>query len=79
MLRQWLKASALSIAYHPMVWPLYFFPRIIFGNGEELNDTMRTELTELRKEFLQVFPGDTQEARSCCSGFLSRMMKNHHP
>ena len=58
MQRQWLKATALSIAYHPMVGPLYFFPRIIFGNGEGLNDTMRTELTELRKEFLQIFPGD---------------------
>jgi len=58
MQRQWLKASDLSIAYHPMAGPLYFFPRIIFGDREGLDDSMSTELTELRKEFMQVFPGD---------------------
>jgi len=41
-----------------MAGPLYFFPRIIFGDREGLDDSMSTELTELRKEFMQVFPGD---------------------
>lgn len=58
MERQWLKAAELSVAYHPMVAPLYFFPRIIFGNGEGLNNDMQQELKELRKDFLSIFPGN---------------------
>lgn len=58
MERQWLKATELSVAYHPMVAPLYFFPRIIFGKGEGLSKEMQEELTELRKTFLNIFPGD---------------------
>jgi molybdopterin/thiamine biosynthesis adenylyltransferase/nitroreductase len=56
--RQWLKATELSVAYHPMVGPLYFFPRIVFGNGETLTDVMKEELAQLRKDFLEIFPGD---------------------
>ncbi|MBV9962155.1 MAG: hypothetical protein JO072_07900, partial [Parafilimonas sp.] len=58
MERQWLKATELKIAYHPMVAPLYFFPKIIFGNGEGLDEQMITELKLLRKQFLEIFPGD---------------------
>ena len=41
-----------------MVAPLYFFPRIIYGNGEGLTIEMQQELKELRKDFLNIFPGN---------------------
>ncbi len=58
MQRQWLKATQLGYAYHPMVVPLYLFYRLIFGDGEGLNETTITELKGLRKQFMELFPGD---------------------
>ncbi len=58
--RQWLKATALGYAYHPMVVPLYLFYRTVFGNGEGLNLNTFKEVNDLHKRFLQVFPGNEQ-------------------
>ncbi len=58
MQRQWLKSTQLGYAYHPMVVPLYLFYRTIFGNGEGLSLNTFNEVNDLRKRFLQIFPGD---------------------
>ena len=56
--RQWLTATQLGYFYHPMVVPLYLFYRLVFGNGEGLNDISITELQNLRKQFMELFPGE---------------------
>lgn len=56
--RQWLKTTALGYAYHPMIAPLYLFPRVLVGNGEGLDALAVEELKTLREEFMQLFPGD---------------------
>ena len=58
MQRQWLKSTQLGYAYHPMVVPLYLFYRTIFGNGEGVSLNTFNEVNDLRKRFLQIFPGD---------------------
>ncbi len=56
--KQWLKATQLQLACQPMIAPLYLFPRIVFGNGEGLPDFMIHELIELRRRFMEIFPGN---------------------
>ena len=58
MQRQWLKTTQLGYAYHPMVIPLYLFYRLILGDGEGLQEKEIEEIKELRKQFMEVFPGD---------------------
>jgi len=58
MQRQWLKATQLGYAYHPMVVPLYLFYRTVFGDGEGLSLNTFNEVNDLRKRFLQIFPGN---------------------
>lgn len=62
--RQWLKATELGMAYQPLIAPLYLFPRVTFGNGEGLSNTMVEELIELRKRFLNIFPGDDKRGEA---------------
>ncbi|CAN5402506.1 Rv1355c family protein [soil metagenome] len=69
--RQWLKSAALGYAYQPIIAPLYLFPRIIFGNGEGLSDIMINELLKLRKNFMEIFPGDDNRGEV----FLFRIFK----
>jgi hypothetical protein len=38
--------------------PLYLFYRTVFGNGEGLSLNTFNEVNDLRKRFLQIFPGD---------------------
>ena len=71
MQKQWLTATKLGYAYHPMIMPLYLFPRITFGNGEGLNDFMVQELIELRKQFMELFPGNVERGEV----FLFRIFK----
>ena len=56
--RQWLMSTKLGYAYHPMVVPLYLFYRLVFGNGEDLNEATISELKSLRKQFMKLFPGE---------------------
>lgn len=58
MQRQWLKSTQLGYAYHPMVVPLYLFYRSVFGNGEGFSLNTFKEVNDLRKRFLQIFPGN---------------------
>src|SRR5690606_21337330 len=51
MERFWLKATALNLAVHPLISPLYLFSRILHGNGEGLDPKSIKELTALREEF----------------------------
>jgi molybdopterin/thiamine biosynthesis adenylyltransferase len=54
MERFWLGATNLNIAVHPVISPLYIFPRIVYGNGEGLTEQNKAELAFLRERFLNV-------------------------
>lgn len=69
--KQWLKATQLGYAYQPLISPLYFFPRIVFGNGEGLEKIVINELSELRNSFMKIFPGDETRGEV----FLFRIFK----
>ena len=69
--RQWLKATELGYAYHPLLIPIYLFPRIIFGGGEGLTANVISELKNLRERFMQMFPGDEKRGEV----FLFRIFK----
>ena len=62
--RQWLMATKLGYAYHPMVVPLYLFYRVIFGKGEGLNETTFAEIQILRQVFMELFPGEEKKRRN---------------
>ncbi|ADY53885.1 UBA/THIF-type NAD/FAD binding protein [Pseudopedobacter saltans DSM 12145] len=47
----WLKATTLGLAVHPLISPLYIFPRVIHGKGEGLNQKNIAELELLREDF----------------------------
>jgi len=51
MERLWLGATNLNIAVHPLISPLYIFPRVVYGNGAGLTDQNVAELKELIKKF----------------------------
>ncbi|MEO5999620.1 MAG: Rv1355c family protein [Chitinophagaceae bacterium] len=51
MERFWLLATNLNIAVHPLISPLYIFPRIDYGNGEGLSPQNISELKYLMKKF----------------------------
>lgn len=53
--RLWLAAEQHDLAVHPVISPLYFFPRLILGNGEGLSQENIEELKKLRKEFKEIF------------------------
>jgi nitroreductase len=54
MERFWLEATRLNIAVHPVISPLYIFPRVLKGNGEALTEENINELKGLRKKFLEI-------------------------
>lgn len=55
MERLWIKANQMNVALHPLIAPLYLFPRILHGKGEGLDSKMIDELWKLRAEFLEIF------------------------
>jgi len=54
MERLWLGATNLHIAVHPLISPLYIFPRVVYGNGAGLTDQNIAELKELIKKFAAI-------------------------
>jgi molybdopterin/thiamine biosynthesis adenylyltransferase/nitroreductase len=54
MERLWLAATGLGLAIHPLISPLYIFPRIVYGNGEGIDPKFVPQLKELRKKFCAV-------------------------
>jgi len=54
MERFWLAATNLNIAVHPVISPLYIFPRIVHGNGEGLTEQNIDELKGLREKFISI-------------------------
>jgi len=61
MERFWLAATNLNIAVHPLISPLYIFPRIDHGNGEGLSDQNISELKLVKENFKAItHMGDNQ-------------------
>lgn len=54
--RVWLYATKLGLALHPLIAPLYFFPRVLYGGGEGLSTQDADKIGELRKRFLEIVP-----------------------
>lgn len=54
MERFWLVATNLGIAVHPVISPLYIFPRVFWGNGEGLTADNIEELKKLRQKFIGI-------------------------
>jgi hypothetical protein len=54
MERFWLAATDLGLAVHPLISPLYLFPRIVYGNGEGIDPKFVPALRDLRKKFCQL-------------------------
>jgi molybdopterin/thiamine biosynthesis adenylyltransferase len=51
--RLWLKATMEEVAVHPLIAPLYLFPRMVYGKGVGLSEEKLGELQRLRKDFLE--------------------------
>ncbi|WP_345951379.1 Rv1355c family protein [Mucilaginibacter sp. PAMB04274] len=62
MERFWLAATQLNIAVHPVISPLYIFPRIVYGNGEGLSEQNQQELQQLRERFIALTGIDNNQA-----------------
>ncbi len=58
--RQWLKATELGYVLQPLMMPLYLFYRNVFGAGEDLGIPVNKEVHDLRRRFLQIFPGSNE-------------------
>jgi len=54
MERLWLAATDLGLAVHPLISPLYLFPRIVYGNGEGIDPKFVPVLRDLRKRFCEL-------------------------
>ncbi|HZY35978.1 MAG TPA: Rv1355c family protein [Mucilaginibacter sp.] len=54
MERLWLAATNLGLAIHPLISPLYLFPRVVYGNGEGLDPKFVPVLRDLRKKFCEI-------------------------
>jgi molybdopterin/thiamine biosynthesis adenylyltransferase/nitroreductase len=54
MERFWLAATDLGLAIHPLISPLYIFPRIVYGNGEGIDPKFVPVLRDLRKKFCEL-------------------------
>lgn len=54
MERLWLAATGLKLSIHPLISPLYFFPRILHGKGEGLSSKNIEELKGLRTKFQKI-------------------------
>lgn len=54
MERFWLAATNLGLAVHPLISPLYLFPRVVYGNGEGLDPKFVPFLRDLRKKFCDI-------------------------
>lgn len=63
MERLWLASEKFGVALHPVISPLYIFPRILQGNGEALTAADITILKRLRTDFVTLFDirGDLAE------------------
>jgi molybdopterin/thiamine biosynthesis adenylyltransferase len=54
MERFWLAATNLNLAVHPLISPLYLFPRILHADSEGLSEKDAIELAALRDKFLKL-------------------------
>jgi molybdopterin/thiamine biosynthesis adenylyltransferase len=54
MERFWLAATELGLAVHPLISPLYLFPRVVYGNGEGIDPKFVPVLRDLRKKFCEL-------------------------
>ncbi len=54
MERFWLGATNEGIAVHPVISPLYIFPRVLLGGGEGLTPDNVEELKVLREKFMAI-------------------------
>lgn len=69
MERFWLRATNLGLAVHPLISPLYLFPRMLHSDGEGLTENNISELKFLRQKFHHIF--NTKD--ECAEVFLCKI------
>jgi len=57
----WIDACQHGVSFHPMLSPVFFFNRLIHGNGEALNSKEIQLLQLLRAQFLPIFSLNEQQ------------------
>lgn len=62
MQRLWLQATQLGYSLHPLISPLYLFPRLLKGNGAGLDRKEIEKLKNLRSDFERIVPLNENEA-----------------
>ncbi len=72
--RLWLKSTIEKIAVHPLIAPLYIFPRLVYGNAEGLSIKDIEHLNGLRKTFLDLW--DLPEGKG--EIFMFKLFKTAH-
>lgn len=75
MERLWLEATRLGLAVHPMISPLYLFPRVLHANDEGISEQNAQELRQLRARFASIFKLDDDGADI----FLTKIAKAPDP
>ena len=61
ILRFWIKACMNNIAIYPMLSPAFFFNRCNHGNGFDIPEKFKSELTNLDNDFKKIFRLNTNE------------------
>ncbi len=51
MQRAWLAANKKGVSFHPVSSPLFFFAKMMYGDGSDMPQAMIAELKALRKRF----------------------------
>ena len=72
--RLWLKATVMDLAIHPLIAPLYLFPRQVYGKNEGLSQADALKLKHLRERFLKLWNIPEYKGEI----FLFRLFKTNH-
>ncbi len=51
VLRAWVTANQLGVAFQPMISPVFFLNRLVHGKGEGIPEEYITELTHINEQF----------------------------
>jgi len=71
--RVWIFTNLQGVSVHPMLSPVFFFNRMIHGNGAELDSNSVKEIKELREDFLKIFPLRLENQGAYSEVFLMKL------
>ncbi|MDZ7845745.1 MAG: hypothetical protein U5L96_02630 [Owenweeksia sp.] len=74
--RLWLQATQMGYSVHPLIAPLYLFPRVLHGGKEALSHSAVKKLETLRERFAKLW--DQPAMSDQAEVFLFRIFKTDH-